>query len=298
MVCFHINEIIKKIDFMASRIGDYDSTIYRKLNSIVNEKDIGVKHVVTSKGFIKNEEEAQATYSAYDFHYIPDTVVNENLEEMRVLIEECNCQKKSEKRDEQKKKEREFSVIYWQLGSELAVEGMFDLSMKANTEMSKFSGPLDKKKFKDEKDRGEKKKAKQIEFLTKLVNGYLNRVKGDRAPDGKEDEKELGELKKLSSEELQEDNYHNYENQALIEYIRGCCKKKTARFKNENCDYEGLETAEEKIELLEALLANQKIFQEVGKQECNDDEKDLIKIVFNKIYKERTAEIDDSIVKL
>src|SRR5947209_3390425 len=91
MKCFHINEITKKIDFFFSRFGDHNSSIYRKLGPIANEKDIGARLVMTNRGIIKEDTQARATYTAYDFNYLPDDVMSELLEQIKHLIEECDC---------------------------------------------------------------------------------------------------------------------------------------------------------------------------------------------------------------
>ncbi|CAG8615243.1 5792_t:CDS:2, partial [Racocetra fulgida] len=316
-------------DFVLSRIGNYDSTIYRKLSSIVNEKDIGAKLVVTNRGMIKDEEQAQATYSAYDFDYIPDAIVVENLEQINTLIKECNCQKEKETKDKQvsnRMTKGDIAKFNWELiNKELVIIDAFSLSAEINASLSAFTGTLDKKKFKSEEERQKKKKEKQIELLVGVCNDYLNKViKGDEASEKKKAEEELEGLKKLKKDEKLaraisllvvartelsfdiareefESNYGEHENEelkGLIELVKECCQKKTKTFKDGGANYEALETTEEKIELLETLIFNQKIFQDFGKQECGDKEKDLIKIAFNKAYCERANEIDNSIEKL
>jgi len=50
MICFHINQITQEIENFDSKIGDYNSSIYRTLSEIINKKDIARKEVLVKKG--------------------------------------------------------------------------------------------------------------------------------------------------------------------------------------------------------------------------------------------------------
>jgi hypothetical protein len=111
MTCLHINEITKKIDFYLNRIGDYSSSIYRKLGPVANEQDIGARLVMTNRGLIESEGQAKAIYKVYDFNYLPDNVISELLEQIRDLIEECNCREEKKIKQVQTNNKKRVNLI-------------------------------------------------------------------------------------------------------------------------------------------------------------------------------------------
>lgn len=50
MSCFHISQVTHEIEIFDSKIGDYNSSIYRTLPEIVNKRDITKKEILVKKG--------------------------------------------------------------------------------------------------------------------------------------------------------------------------------------------------------------------------------------------------------
>ncbi|CAG8776375.1 3922_t:CDS:2, partial [Racocetra persica] len=98
MTCQHIEQITKKINDFISKVGDYDSSIYKKLGSIVNKEDIGARIEVIGRRegsfFSGGHTDYQpiATYKTYDFPYIPDNYFLEFCNEIGTLLNDCDCQ--------------------------------------------------------------------------------------------------------------------------------------------------------------------------------------------------------------
>lgn len=91
MNCFHIEQVALEIELLASKIGDYNSSIYHNLSEIVNKRDIGQRSVLTKKGVFQNDYHTVTTYKTYDFHYVPDIVLLDSLSRLSNLLKDCNC---------------------------------------------------------------------------------------------------------------------------------------------------------------------------------------------------------------
>ena len=50
MDCFHIKQVTLKIEDFYSKIGVYNSSLYRTLPEIVNKRDITRKEILVKKG--------------------------------------------------------------------------------------------------------------------------------------------------------------------------------------------------------------------------------------------------------
>jgi hypothetical protein len=93
MTCTHIKQIKKELKDFTEKFRNTDSLIYKKLDSIVNAKDIGAKvEVIEEAGWFSSEKrKAIATYKTSDFNYIAVEALEDLCRKIDSLLDECNC---------------------------------------------------------------------------------------------------------------------------------------------------------------------------------------------------------------
>ena len=110
MDCFHIKQVTLEIAKFYSKIGVYNSSLYRTLPEIVNKRDITKKEILIKKGWINNDYHTVATYTAYDFHYVPDVVLTEFINGISNLLADCDCHEENKNQQMTNKKRLVFDV--------------------------------------------------------------------------------------------------------------------------------------------------------------------------------------------